>query len=1710
MTGNTTPGHPARPKPARPKAAMIAVVLVTVVALGAGLALQALRSGAPSSSPGSSLGAASPAAASPGSSSAADWAAVEVGELPVVATLQATDQDVAGIAPGATLTLASRTGEPARAIAQRLEASPVMEFAIAPSADGATATLTPKAALTAGDTYRIALRTPEGVLAGSWAFHVRGPVNVTNTIPGDATTAVPVRTGVEVTFDQDGVAAMQDHFTISPAVKGRFEQHGRTQVFVPDTLRPKTLYTVTVRHGLPRTGTDLVLEKDVVFRFETEGAGEPPVARLRFGRDVLEVPPGERPAVALNAIVPELPDGTSGPGPTTAKINVYRLPSLDAAGTTLSAFLAAPRWAEFSDPLMPTNGLPVVARFEARLESLSEGAMLLRFPEALDEGWYIVEIPGSRVSQAFLQVTPVSAWVAVLNDRTVVWVNDVSTGRAVRDATVTLDSGTLVGRSGADGLAIAATPTDIVPPAAIMGRSSDTPAQPASPILRVTSPAGKTVLVPFDVAGYGGTYRGEWSEKSVQADGAYWAMLYTDRSVYRRDDTIAVWGYLRGRDDDRVPPSVEVRLVTQGREQRAQDAPGIVAVSVKPGPEGAFTATLPIVNLPLGSYEVRVVVNGRVVVSRWLEVTVIRKPPYELRLIPDPTAVITGAAVEWTATATFFDGSPVPALDVRFAVPQTEGSEQEDRSAKTDASGKATLSLAAMSEADQEDENGQNVQVIPTGPEAAEITADAGVLVFPSAYDLDASGVVEGRRLKVSGSLHKVDLAKVRRAIAAGTWAGDAAGAAVGGKQIRVSVTELVPVRRLVGNDYDFIEKIVRPRYEYHTERKPLDTLTVVSGADGRVRFSLKVPNADHEYAVALSAKDGAGRLQRRTVMAGKPFEPTRDQGVSFQETGGQPAGEKAYGIGDRLTWQMTDKGRPAQGGSGDRYLYLIAQRGLRSATITAKPTLRHTFEAGDAPGVFVIGVHFTGTTYAPKAAAWANFEQAERALKVKVTADQERYRPGETATISVRITDPAGHPVAASVVLQAVDEKLYAMGGASVPRPLDDLYQRVDSGILRLTATHQVPASSGPEGEGGDTTGGGRSDFKDTLVFRELRTDATGRASTSFQLSDDLTSWHVTAGAVTGDLRAGAGEVLIPVGLPFFVEVTNADEYLVADQPVIRLRAFGDGLRASDRVEFSVESPALGLAATRVAGTAFKPATLALPTLALGRQSIVVGATATTRTGTDGKPLADRLTRTFEVIDSRLTAAQTAYGTVGNDVPSLTGSSGLTTYTFTDAGRGPLVPVLLHLAEPGGTRLDRLVAQSVARGLLITEFGRAPASLPPLDSDLSRYPLSEGWGGEDDPTTPGVGLLPWGGPDPWLAVRIALTAPDALPRESLRATLSALRDEDKVKRDLAIAALAGLASLGEPVLTDLQMAARETDLSTTERLYLAIGFVAAGDDASARAIERDLLTRDGERLGAWVRLRVGDDLNASAEATSLLAVVAAAVGDPLATGMADYVMANPATDTLHDLDLAAYATHVLERTPAVAASFAYTVEGNRNAVALEPGEALSLPLTNEQRSTLRLEPVSGKVGVVVEAREVVEPATLDPHPDLTLTRSAPDNPISADRIVVVNLTATFAAKAPTGCYDVVELVPSGLAPLSIGFGERDETGVSWPTSVVGQEVRFCADNDATTGHTARLQYQARVVNAGIFAWEPAVMQFPGAPELLAVTPARTLVIKAP
>ena len=118
--------------------------------------------------------------------------------------------------------------------------------------------------------YRFTLRAEDGSVAGSWAFQTRAPLQVVGTLPGDATTAVPIDTGIEVTFDQDGAGDLADPLLDLASGPGPVPaERSDPGVRAEWTPSGHPVTTVTIRRGLPVQGTDLTLEKDVRFRFET-------------------------------------------------------------------------------------------------------------------------------------------------------------------------------------------------------------------------------------------------------------------------------------------------------------------------------------------------------------------------------------------------------------------------------------------------------------------------------------------------------------------------------------------------------------------------------------------------------------------------------------------------------------------------------------------------------------------------------------------------------------------------------------------------------------------------------------------------------------------------------------------------------------------------------------------------------------------------------------------------------------------------------------------------------------------------------------------------------------------------------------------------------------------------------------------------------------------------------------------------------------------------------------------------------------------------------------------------------------------------------------------------------------------------------------------------------------------------------------------------
>ena len=107
---------------------------------------------------------------------------------------------------------------------------------------------------------RFAMVSPQtGAILASWAYQTMAPLSVVSTLPDDQTNGAPMDTGIEITFSSDAVIDPQNAIQIAPPTPGHFEQHGRTEVFVPEALQPSMLYTVTVKAGLQVKGSDQTL-----------------------------------------------------------------------------------------------------------------------------------------------------------------------------------------------------------------------------------------------------------------------------------------------------------------------------------------------------------------------------------------------------------------------------------------------------------------------------------------------------------------------------------------------------------------------------------------------------------------------------------------------------------------------------------------------------------------------------------------------------------------------------------------------------------------------------------------------------------------------------------------------------------------------------------------------------------------------------------------------------------------------------------------------------------------------------------------------------------------------------------------------------------------------------------------------------------------------------------------------------------------------------------------------------------------------------------------------------------------------------------------------------------------------------------------------------------------------------------------------------------
>ncbi len=185
--------------------------------------------------------------------------------------------------------------------------------------------------------------------------------------------------------------------------------------------------------------------------------------------------------------------------------------------------------------------------------------------------------------------------------------------------------------------------------------------------------------------------------------------------------------------------------------------------------------------------------------------------------------------------------------------------------------------------------------------------------------------------------------------------------------------------------------------------------------------------------------------------------------------------------------------------------------------------------------------------------------------LSVSVELDKKEYRPGDNVEATITTKNANGKGVSAEVALSVADLGILNLINYRMPNPFNLFYRQRGLAVTTTeTRIHLIQQRNYDE-KGEDSGGGGgeaqsssmdaegiRKDFRPSAYWNpRILTDAKGKATVSFKLPDNLTSFEAMAVAQTVESEFGYGEksfkvnkpLLLQPSLPRFARVGDAFE---------------------------------------------------------------------------------------------------------------------------------------------------------------------------------------------------------------------------------------------------------------------------------------------------------------------------------------------------------------------------------------------------------------------------------------------------------------------------------------------------------------------------------------------------------------------------------------
>ncbi|HNT77599.1 MAG TPA: Ig-like domain-containing protein [Anaerolineae bacterium] len=1553
--------------------------------------------------------------------------------------------------------------------------------------------------------------------------------------------ATPVQIIFDRPMDESATAAA---LSFDPPITGTVVWNEATLTFTPDQgyLDEYTVYTVTIGTGARGAQGEAVLSKPYSWTFTTDQMTR--VATFGYGPNAQVVDADGRRAVQF-----VLATG----GQPTVTVALYRLTLEQFLDRYASGFRGAAGW-EFNRPISTEGATPVkqwapelrlgVGGKPAKLGRPAEAGYNLTqelvIPADVPPGLYLLNLESGYVNdQLILVLTRHTLTLKQAEGQIVAWVTDIAAttevtgvqagGAPVAGAEVGVytrgGAAVAQGVSDANGVFRAAVARDPAPYLVIARQGDDITAAGLTDEWRTS----------------GTRWQAWWQPMPTAQD--YAAYIYTDRPIYKPGQTVFFKAVVR-RDADAVlslpPEDAPVTL-------RIRDARNNVVqtfTDLTPNAFGTLSGTFTLADgAMLGQYAIEMAAGGESH-RQIFKVEDYRKPDYAVTFAPFPQRIILGESLNFTTTSAYYFGEPAAGADIEVRLFQLEERSWWD----TGSEGKYTWYQTSSSPLAQGKTRNDGVYTFRWKPQDSaywrlvnwrsslqrsvwgiEATVNDGSNQTVSSFaTVEVYNARESITLDAGGYLHKPN-----EAFPLKVQVTDIDGAPVAKREVALTL------RRWDGGDYRQVVQSAQ--------------LTTDDAGRASLDFTIAEPGS---YQLRAEGKDALGNaIAYRTYVFSYSTLSRRWYGRSSQ----------LQIDADRETYAPGDTAKVVIESAFSGPALLTFERGTtrreQVIELTAPATLVDVpIQADDAPNVFVTVNAWQGQRALTDAELYYRYQSlpdaqlyvatvelqvpvTDKTLTVTLTPDKPTYGPREAATFAVRVTDALSRPVQAEVSLALVDEAIFALSEelsgplhAAFYAPRQHIVRTYDAlALLRILMLN----GRGGGGDGESFAGNPRSDFPDTAAwFPALRTDADGWLTVTLTLPDSLTSWRLTAKAVTTDTQVGEAKVNI---------ITRQD---VVVRPILpRILTAGDEVLLSALVHNYADVTQTLTVTLTLSPSPSLPLSPSQVTLAPGNKQLIGWTVTLTQTGAMDV-LVEAVTDGDYVVDAvrlPLLIQPLAVPDVTTEVGQFQGA--LTATIVMPAGALTLSGVRLDLSRSiAGTLLEGVeyltgfpygcVEQTMSRALPNAVVGRAlkqlgvsnlqlEADLPPkVAAGLQRlygYQHNDGgWGWWYDDSTHDYQTA-------WVVFGLATTAEAGYDVDAGVIT----RGVEWLNQNLGgmdirtrAYALYSMAVAGAPNITETLKLTEQLDaLDTFSRAGLALALHAAGEAEAADKVMDVLIetavTADGKT--SWT----GDDYDGHyydktmasptrSTALALSALVEIRPDSPLIPNVVRWLMAQRKQDGWGSTNETAYSLlaltdHLLATSFSEAATATtYTVTLGDTVIAEgklgrgEPAVSLEIPAAQLQpgENTLRITHDGTKpLYYVINTRVYLAQAAIEPEGDVQVSRDyldpethKPVEMVKPGKLVEVRVQVKLGDDAS---YVIVEdHLPGGLEPLNEGLNTTSRIGAVheepvyyWQKygynqkEVWGDRVSFFI-TELPAG-TRTFTYYARATHAGTFVALP-------------------------